>query len=238
MGLDVFDYVAEGQMSLFDLLNADVEPIKIRKKVRLIETFAGYGSQALALKRLGVDFEHHKISEWCISSNRLYRAAHFPDKVQESHLGKEEAVDKLMELGVSIDGKTPCERDTLLRKSEEWLNQVIADFKANNNIGSVCNIHASDLEIVDRHEYTYILSYSFPCQDISVAGKGASLAKGSGTRSGLLWEIERLLDECGTELPQILLMENVKTLFSHRTKSIFSNGVSIWKVRDIETSTR
>ena len=34
------------------------------------------------------------------------------------------------------------------------------------------------------------------------------MAKGTGTRSGLLWEVERLLDEC-QELPQILLMENV-----------------------------
>ena len=35
------------------------------------------------------------------------------------------------------------------------------------------------------------------------------MKKGSGTRSGLLWEVERLLEECGNELPQILLMENV-----------------------------
>lgn len=34
------------------------------------------------------------------------------------------------------------------------------------------------------------------------------MEKGSGTRSGLLWEVERLLNECD-ELPQILLMENV-----------------------------
>lgn len=34
------------------------------------------------------------------------------------------------------------------------------------------------------------------------------MTKGSGTRSGLLWEVERILDEC-KELPQVLLMENV-----------------------------
>ena len=34
------------------------------------------------------------------------------------------------------------------------------------------------------------------------------MSKDSGTRSGLLWEVERLLNEC-KELPQILLMENV-----------------------------
>ena len=34
------------------------------------------------------------------------------------------------------------------------------------------------------------------------------MSRGSGTRSGLLWEVERLLKEC-KELPQVLVMENV-----------------------------
>lgn len=52
------------------------------------------------------------------------------------------------------------------------------------------------------------MTYSFPCQDLSIAGKRKGMSKGDNTRSGLLWEVERLLDEC-KELPQILLMENV-----------------------------
>lgn len=53
------------------------------------------------------------------------------------------------------------------------------------------------------------MCYSFPCQDLSLAGKGRGMTKGTGTRSGLLWEVERILNECGQELPQILVMENV-----------------------------
>lgn len=53
------------------------------------------------------------------------------------------------------------------------------------------------------------MTYSFPCQDLSLAGKQKGMTKGSHTRSGLLWEVERILDECNGELPQILLMENV-----------------------------
>lgn len=53
------------------------------------------------------------------------------------------------------------------------------------------------------------MTYSFPCQDLSLAGKQRGMAKGSSTRSGLLWEVERILDECKGELPQVLLMENV-----------------------------
>ena len=72
----------------------------------------------------------------------------------------------------------------------------------------ITKITADDLGIVDTDKYEYIMTYSFPCQDLSIAGKQAGMAKGSNTRSGLLWEVERLLKEC-KELPQILLMENV-----------------------------
>lgn len=41
------------------------------------------------------------------------------------------------------------------------------------------------------------------------------MTKGSGTRSGLLWEVERLLDEC-EELPQVLLMENVPQVIGQK----------------------
>jgi DNA (cytosine-5)-methyltransferase 1 len=70
------------------------------------------------------------------------------------------------------------------------------------------NIKGSDYEIVDTDKYIYIKTYSFPCQDLSVAGKMRGMTKGSGTRSCMLWEVERTLDEMD-ELPQVLLMENV-----------------------------
>jgi hypothetical protein len=40
---------------MFDFIR---EPISITKPIRLIELFAGYGSQAMALKRIGAKFEH------------------------------------------------------------------------------------------------------------------------------------------------------------------------------------
>ena len=47
------------------------------------------------------------------------------------------------------------------------------------------------------------------------------MKKGSGTRSGLLWEVERLLNECETELPQVLLMENVPQVIGANNKPDF-----------------
>ena len=46
------------------------------------------------------------------------------------------------------------------------------------------------------------------------------MSKGSGTRSGLLWEVERLLNEIN-ELPQVLLMENVPQVISRKNMSDF-----------------
>jgi len=79
----------------------------------------------------------------------------------------------------------------------------------NFETSDICKLHAEDLEITDRDKYTYIMTYSFPCQDLSLAGNQKGMTKGSGTRSGLLWEVERILDECNGNLPQVLLMENV-----------------------------
>ena len=56
------------QASIFE----GTEPLKIKKPVRLIELFAGYGSQALALKYLGVPFEHWRICEWAYKSIIAY----------------------------------------------------------------------------------------------------------------------------------------------------------------------
>lgn len=75
------------------------------------------------------------------------------------------------------------------------------------------------------------------CQDLSLAGKGAGMTKGSGTRSGLLWEVERLLNEVDN-LPQVLLMENVPQVhgkknladFEKWMKFLESKGyTNVWK---------
>lgn len=70
-----------------------------------------------------------------------------------------------------------------------------------------------------------LLTYSFPCQDLSVAGKQKGMVKGSGTRSGLLWEVERLLNEVDN-LPQVLLMENVPQVHSKKNMNDFQKWIA------------
>lgn len=74
-----------------------------------------------------------------------------------------------------------------------------------------------DISKIDKLDYANLWTYGFPCQDISVAGKGAGIVKGK-TRSGLLYEVERLLlkSQKSDELPKYLIMENVKNLVSKK----------------------
>lgn len=47
--------------------------------LRLIELFAGYGSQAMALKRAGIPFEHYKVIEFDKYAIKSYNAVHGTD---------------------------------------------------------------------------------------------------------------------------------------------------------------
>lgn len=209
--------------SIFDFLKT---PLKIDKPIRLIEMFAGVGSQAKALERLGANFEHYKISEWEVNATASYKAVHKGDDTTDysAEFTADELTEILFNIGISTDGKKPLSVKEIARKGEQWKRTVYNNFKATNNIGSILNVKGADLGIVDTDQYTYILTYSFPCQDLSLAGKGKGMAKDSGTRSGLLWEVERLLNEC-SELPQILLMENVTQVHGSKNREHFDEWI-------------
>lgn len=97
------------QLNVYDIFS---EQYKIRKPVRLIELFAGVGSQAMALKTLGVKFEHHRVVEFDKFAIQSYNAIHG------------------------------------------------TDFKTTD----IREIKGGDLGIVDLNKWTYIMTYSFPCQ--------------------------------------------------------------------------
>ena len=63
-------------MSIFGFIR---EPISITKPIRLIELFAGYGSQAMALKRIGAKFEHYRVVEFDKYAIASYNAVHGTD---------------------------------------------------------------------------------------------------------------------------------------------------------------
>lgn len=61
------------QLNIFSVFRRNFE---INNKIRLIELFAGVGSQAMALKRLAADFEHYKVVEFDKYAIKSYNAIH------------------------------------------------------------------------------------------------------------------------------------------------------------------
>lgn len=202
-------------------------PVVNQKPIRLIELFGGYGSQALALKYLGVDFEHWKLCEWAIHSIDAYKSIHFTnDNTDYSEIwDKEDLIEFLYNKGISSNWNEPMKESSIKRKSEDDLRKIFNNCKATHNLINIQQVHAKDLEIKERELYNYVVTYSFPCQDLSLAGKGAGMEKGSGTRSGMLWEVERILEECEDNLPQILLMENVPQVAGKKNKEHFDKWI-------------
>lgn len=74
------DYICEGQMSIWDCFG-DATPLKFdpHKELRLIELFAGIGSQAMSLRNIGVPFTHYKIVEFDRFACASYNAIHGTD---------------------------------------------------------------------------------------------------------------------------------------------------------------
>jgi DNA (cytosine-5)-methyltransferase 1 len=224
------DYVQ--QINLF----ASINPYyRLKGKIKVIELFAGIGSQIKALKILEkaqgenktFEIESHKICEWAYNSYVMYNLIHTKDFTDYSQgKTKEEMLQRIF--GTSTDYNTPLTMEQLSRKPIEWIKSAYNSCIATNNLVDISRVKGKDLDFDDNKNQTIIMSYSFPCQDISLSGHQKGLGKGSGTRSGLLWEVERILDEREREslpLPNILVMENVANLLS---KS-FINDFKEWE---------
>lgn len=191
-----------------------------RRKLRVFEAFAGIGAQHAALKRANLDFEIVGISDWFINAILCYDAIHSdPNETIEIPSYKEQ-VKELSKYTFSKDSVNPLADITKLPKNDIE-NLYIAN-KRVKNYGSITEIHGKDIPEMD------LLVYSFPCQDLSTGGKTQGMSKGSGTRSGLLWEIERILLELKkiNKLPEYLLMENVKAIYAESNRKDLNQWLS------------
>lgn len=210
------------QISLFDGTKA----FKITKPIRLITLFSGYDSQALALKYLNIPFEHYRTCEWAVKSIQALKDLHFENDNTDysKDFSDEFILSRLEKWGISANYNEPMTREQIKRLGTAKQRQIYNNIRATRNLVNIQQVSGQDLGIVDTDKYDYLLTYSFPCQDLSKAGLGKGMAKGSSTRSGMLWEVERILDECEQlgNLPQILLMENVPDVIGSKNISHFA----------------
>lgn len=116
----------------------------------------------------------------------------------------------LRNLGIEHEVVGISEIDKFAIKSYEAIHGETVNF------GDVSKLNPKDLPDFD------LFTYSFPCQDLSIAGQKAGMVKGQ-TRSGLLYECEKIIE---AKLPKYLLLENVKNLVGKKFKPQFDEWLS------------
>lgn len=136
-----------------------------------------------------------------------------PVRLIELFAGVGAQAKALENIGANFENYRVCEIDKNAIKSYNAIHNTAFEPTDITKIG------AADLGIVETNKYTYILTYSFPCQDLSKAGKCKGMK--DGKQSSLLWEVKRILSEC-IELPQVLLMENVPDVIGKRNIKDFA----------------
>lgn len=196
---------------------------------RVIETFSGIGSQAKALTKIGRPFEIVNTADWDINAILAYCLIHQGkiDVDKYSEVSDEKVTEFLKGFSLSSDGKKPMNDESFKRIPMNVKRRLYVAIKETNNLVSITDIKGEDIpENID------LFTYSFPCQDLSLCGcwhgNKSGIARDAHNRSGMLWEVERILlemSEKGKELPRFLLMENVTNILSKPHKEDFED----WK---------
>lgn len=201
----------------------------MKKHYRIVELFSGIGSQASALENIGLSIEIGATCEWDMQAFVAYDYIHngkkIPQEVKE--LNKDELLYKLKKYSLSFDGKSSAQLKTISSLQTEVLRSIYSSLINTNNLVDISKVKGEQMpNNID------IMTYSFPCQDLSNVGAFHGYTKGidkdSGSRSSLLWEVGRILQEMKKskkEMPRYLVMENVPSLLSDRHISNFE----IWK---------
>lgn len=164
-----------------------------------------------------------------MKSIQAYKDAHFKDDNTDysKDLTVEQIFTFLANKGISANYNEPMSYEQIKRMGEEKCRIIYNNIMATHNLVNIQQAKGSDFDIVDTDKYCYIMTYSFPCQDLSSAGLGKGMAKDSGTRSGMLWQVERILEEIVNEgqLPQVLVMENVPEVCGTKNVKHFAKWV-------------
>lgn len=131
-------------LTVFDLL---LPKFKIAKPIRLIELFAGYGSQFMSLKRLqnkGLieNVESYKICEWAVKSIQAYKDVHFEDnKIDYSeNLNTNEIIDFLFNKGISMNYNKPMELTQIKRLGEDKIRSIYNNIIATHNLVNISKV--------------------------------------------------------------------------------------------------
>lgn len=197
----------------------------------IFELFSGIGSQVRALNTImNGDVNVLGTCEWDIHAFAAYDAIHngpdIPDEIEEK--GKQELLEELGKYSLSNNGKDRMDFSQLKTYSVESLRKIYAGIVRGKNVVDITTLEGRSMpRNID------VLTYSFPCQDLSNVGAFHGYNRGidinSGSRSSLIWQVGRILQEMRDyrrKRPRFLLMENVPSLLSERHRANFERWIN------------
>lgn len=198
---------------------------------KVFESFSGIGAQAKALERIGIPHEIVNTCDWDIAAIIAYCQIH----KGLINVGKYENTtdaqinDFICRLPLSLDGKQPANYRTIKSMPISVKRMLYAAIKETDNLVNITDVHGDDIQ-----DDLDLLTYSFPCQDLSLCGcwhgNKSGISREVNNRSGMLWEIERILKEMNDRhkaLPHFLVMENVTNILSATHKADFDDWKAI-----------
>jgi DNA (cytosine-5)-methyltransferase 1 len=102
------------------------------------------------------------------------------------------------------------------QKHEMYAHNFRGDPPGQYHLGDVRELRGTDVPDIA------LATASFPCTDLSLAGRRNGLA---GEQSGTLWQFLRILDEMGRRKPPLVLLENVPGFLSSHGGRDFRNAL-------------
>mgnify|MGYP000895446775 FL=1 len=140
------------QLNIFS--SSSLEKLKIEKPIRLIELFAGYGSQSLALKYLNANYESYKICEWNYKSFEAYKRLHFRNDDTDYSKGMSTGQLKkwVVGKGVSADWNKPIPQVTVNRMEDSKLREIYNAAMSTHNLVDISRVSSSNLCIERERE--------------------------------------------------------------------------------------
>lgn len=187
-------------------------------KLTILELFSGIGAQTQALeisKHTYSNIGTCEIDKDAMLSYAIMHSGLTHEKIDNYIFpSKTEMISYLTErnIGWNFKKNAPYNWNRL---SESKVKEYYLACILSNNFG--------DISTINTFPYADLWTYSFPCQDISIAGKQQGILKNK-TRSGLLYEVERILKNT-KEKPKYLLLENVKNLVGKKFKPQFLDWI-------------
>ena len=199
--------------------------------------FSGIGCQERGFENSGLfDIEVLNTSDINKESVLSYAAIHcgMTNETVEKYNdypSREEMAQYLTNINLGYEPEKNKKFDwfKLAKKKSNDIEKYWLACKLTNNLG--------DISRIDELPYADFWTCSFPCTDISVAGKMKGLDQDSGTRSSLLWENIKLLKKAkdNNTLPKYIMVENVKNLVSKKFIEHFNNLISVFDDLDFNT---